>query len=1402
MYVPLYATDSAFYAAFRLERILMVSALGEYAQLYEQSPDTHLRTMVSQNIQLMTNLLRSGDERFTYDLRITSHPNASKPSLGTIEIHCIIAMRCDAADAQIHANSVYRLFNAHFRDLVWQVVDDVASVLAGIPVRHAVSLMRKSGFILTESHTRANHNAFGMVKAGAGMPSSRHAARERMFYISPFIHSESQPHELFDYLLQHPQPVSISIRVQRTQFHADELRFCQENLATFDDTQNYPAAVAEQISTYQRIMNASLLRSYTTAALLNIDIVSADFVPEHLITLIGGIITQPSGGLFKSAESTAHPIQYHGGYDIVHHSDYLPVAKAFATVQMRQIAPSLYPVLDRLPHIVDVNEAAMAFRFPRSSLVPLPGVKMQSNRQLRPPSELSAHGTIIGEYREHGMTTPIRLSEIDRTRHAYVIGQTGTGKSTVLKSMILDDIHNGRGVCAIDPHGDLINDVLAQIPPHRRDDVIVVDPTQSDAPVGLNLFEYENQEEREIAIQLFQKTIELIEYARGTKPEYMGPVFWQHLRNNAYWVTQDANDPGTIIELYNMYAIKDYHKRWEPFDSQDSKLSNWHNVLKTNSYHRQGDDGHSTFSYFSSKFEDFIFDTRLRMIFGQKQSTFNFFEAMNTQKIVLINLSRGLLSEIASAFMGGVIMAKLQQAALKRAALPAEARRLFAIYVDEFQNYTSDSFISLLSESRKYGIALTLANQFLSQIENPKIISAILGNVGTVIAFRVGIQDGEYLRPRFAPEVTPNDLINLPNWQAYVSTQIKGQSQRPFSMQTIQPLEELDTVSRASMLAQSKRRYGRVRSEVERIIAQSMSTERVLPPVVEEPPAYHVQIEQHPLPHERITRTPGDTQVVAVHGAGLSLWQAGTTSSPATFPLKIGMHPEFINAMYHTPINDILPYRHALGEEHELFSTWVKPHINTLAEAIHHTHHQQQIGEENKSIINYLHPLTGYAMHQHRPSARWIDIALTSEMAVALDDTNRAFVWNNRLPNVAHVCGDIIAIAGGQVNVYLLGRDGVVQCCTLDGIHTIDLPAPITRIYGGLRFILALDIHDCVHQIHVESRIMRWIKAIPENKRFQFVACGIDHIVAYTTDNQVVAWGKNDMRSCEVPAELVNSPARITALAAGLDSSFALDEHGHVYAWGWRILTDETLAHLNTHGVQSITCHGIDFIACTKDGTWWHNNQPFVIPATLNGHHIRRVASNESSFFAIREIDTNDVLVSLMALPIADIEAIALDVKAALTDHDIRTMYQLLQTTTEELTQITVFAEHQDKLTHLIAHVHGLLTSLKLPLLWPDHILNPSTLAPNQPAFGWYVNAFSNQKRRTSFKSTSDNSTRQPWFVRRPQQNDSNMSDDTSNSLSDRLRRNTSDTSNQSTDDLDDFDEFFRDLDDFFRDLD
>lgn len=1313
MHIPIYTTAQAHYVAFQIERILMVNALGEYARLYANAPEYQSNILMAQHVELMSSLLQSGDERMTYAMQFTSTPNVDQPNQGRIDVHCIVAMRVDTVDeAQAYAQSVYRLFNSYFRDVVWRVVADVAALLHTHDARHAVSLTRKSGFIL---HDRADAvHPYGLVQRPSLLARSQQTTSNRMFFISSFVTSGRQAHALFDYMLQHPVPITLSMRVQRTQLSAAEMRFCQENLDTYSEITKYPAAVAQQLAQYQQLMNGMLLRSFTLAALLNIDIISPAFVPEQLITLVGNLITQPAGGLMANQD-----LQYHGGYDIIHHSDYLPVAQAVSGISMRPIPATLTPERDRLPHVVDVNEAAVAFHIPRSSLTPMPGMQMQSHRQLRPPSDLSDTGTVIGQYYEHGITKPIHISEIDRTRHAYIIGQTGTGKSTVLKSMVLDDITKGRGVCVIDPHGDLINDVLAQIPVERRDDVIVVDPTQSDAPVGLNLFEYETQEEREMAIQLFQKTIELIEYARGTKAEYMGPVFWQHLRNNAYWITQDRNDPGTIIELYNMYAISGYYKRWLPYTKDDSKLTSWYHILEEESYHKAGSEGHGTFSYFASKFEDFIFDTRLRLIFGQKHSTFNFFEAMNTQKIVLINLSRGLLSEIASAFMGGVIMAKLQQAALKRAELPAQQRTVFSIYVDEFQNYTSESFVSLLSESRKYGIALTLANQFLAQIENKRITSAIMGNVGTIIAFRVGITDGEELVPRFAPEVTPNDLINLPNWQAYVSTQVQGQSRRPFSMQTIRPREELDLRVQAAVVAQSKHRYGRLRSEVERTLARSMATTREVVST-ESTAKYDMHLTLSPLPHEEITLHASSTRMIATHGGGLSLWSnSARESNPRYTSIIIGLPAFVAKRIDETLLDDIWPYQQHLGDHYGAFHTWANELLSTksLHAATEVVAYQELIDEAKADVLQYCVALLGYQMHQSRPEVPWHDIVLTKHVAVALDTQQRATVWHNHVQAYTHVEDDVCAIAGNEAKAYLLKRDGTIRVCRRSGISVLPDVHGITSIHAGADIVIACGADGELHTLGARVRNM------PSHCTIRLMACGFDHVIGYDTNNQFFAWGKND-NQCGVPPHDLNGQ-HVVALAAGYDRSFALDAAGRLYAWGKHELSAHTMQTLNAYTVAYIACYKNDFICRTTNGIWWHNNQPLMLPTSLMPQTITHVTSNYTGdWLACRAPDQLVPLLERITAPISADAAIDDAVRHMLHDAGITTLYALLQQTHTQLNEMPFFQIHPAQLDAVVAHVQAVLGAFQIALPWPQQAGTLSALMPAQPHVGWYLRAF------------------------------------------------------------------------------
>lgn len=1328
MQIPIHTTNHASYVAFQIDRILMVNALGEYKQLFSKAPEYQSTMTIVQHVELVNSLLQSTDERFTYEMRIISQPNTDQPSQGRICVYCIIAMRdVSTHEAQEHVQRVFRLFNAHFRDVVWVTVADVAPLLTTGTARHAISLTRKSGFILSD-RTDSTH-PYGFVKRTSMLARTQMATNDRMFYISPFVSSGRQSHALFDYMLQHPHPITISMRIQRTQLTAEEVRFCQENLDTYSDTQKYPHAVASQLGQYQQIMNGALLRSYTAAALLNIDVVSPHFIPAPFITLMGNLITQPAGGL----RGISSELQYHGGYDVIHHSDYLPVATAIATVCMRPIPASLTPALDRLPHVVDVNEAAVAFHIPRSSLTPVPGMIMQSHRQLRPPSDLSETGTVIGQYQDYGVTKPIYVSEIDRMRHTYIVGQTGTGKSTVLKSMVLDDIIKGRGVCVIDPHGDLFNDLLTQIPVERRDDVIVFDPTQTDAPIGLNIFEYDTQEEREMAVQLFQKTIELLEHGRQTHDEEMGPVFWQHLRNNAYWVTQDKHDPGTVIEMYNLFTIPEYYKRWQPINTHDDKLVSWEHILQTTDYNKADSDGIALSGYIISKFEDFIFDSRLRLIFGQKQSTFNFYDAMNTQKIVLINLSRGLLSEVASTFMGGVILAKLQQAALKRASLSVSQRPIFSIYVDEFQNYTSDSFVSLLSESRKYGIALTLANQFLDQIENERITQAIMGNVGTIIAFRVGIKDAEILHPRFAPEVEPSDLINLPNWHAYTSTQVHGQSRRPFSLQTIRPREVHDLHSQAAVIAQSKRRYGRLRSEVERMLTQSAAMTREVSNsnVLNQPT---IQMNMFPVAHEIINLASPKETMIAVHGAGLSLWRTNSTSM---VPLIIGIHEHLMRTILDAPIRNTPYMQYTDSRDQRAFLQWADANkVTTLHDALTILD-QQQMTSALVNERNYTHNFIAFQMHQSRHDQQWQEVVLTKKIAVALDTQHQAWVWHNRPPARAEVVADVVAIAGSEHHAYLCKTDGTVVRYHNTGNEQVPNVHNIVKLNSGENFVVAVDASGQMHVIYEHDRFAERVDTIPSHSNIALVACGFDHVIAYDAHQRFITWGANDHKCRDVPSVLKNT--QVVALAAGYDRSFALDANGKLYAWGNHQLSTSTLNTLNTRTVQTITCFRTHFLCQTADGTWWHNNQPLQIPATLAAQYITRIATNYSGdMLAIRAADPLVAILDLQHLALKECSDLDATIRAALNDVGIMTLAELFQQTYDQLRTVPLFQVQPSQLDTLVAYIHNKLVAHQLPLSWPTQPFDWRAIAPTPSQYGWYVRK---PVAPTSSKQSSDDAS-------------------------------------------------------------
>ena len=462
--------------------------------------------------------------------------------------------------------------------------------------------------------------------------------------------------------------------------------------------------------------------------------------------------------------------------------------------------------------ILNTEELASVFHFPIVS-TETPKVKWLNARQAPPPSNILDEGLILGHNVYRGDDVIIKIGKEDRRRHMYAIGQTGTGKSSFLGELIKQDIKNGEGLCVIDPHGDLVEDALESIPKERAEDVILFDPSNTQKPIGLNLLEYdENYPEQKTfvineMIKIFDKLYDL--KATG------GPMFEQYMRNAMLLLMDDPKSGSTLIEISKVLADESFRKY---------KISKCKNYIVTNFWQKEAEKAGGEASlanmvpYITSKLTQFISNDTMRPIIGQQKSSINFREIMDSRKILLVNLSKGRIGEMNAYLLGLVIVGKILVSSLSRTDIPQEERKDFYFYIDEFQNFTTDSISTILSEARKYRLCLNIAHQFLGQLPE-EIQKSVFGNVGTIIAFRVGPEDAEFLAKQFEPVFNEQDLINIDNYNAYIKLMINGTMSRGFNMTTYPPTKGNREISEAiknlSML-----KYGKDRELVEREILE------------------------------------------------------------------------------------------------------------------------------------------------------------------------------------------------------------------------------------------------------------------------------------------------------------------------------------------------------------------------------------------------------------------------------------------------------------------------------------------------------------------------------------------------------------------------------------------------------
>ncbi len=462
--------------------------------------------------------------------------------------------------------------------------------------------------------------------------------------------------------------------------------------------------------------------------------------------------------------------------------------------------------------ILNNEEIASVFHLP-ISVTEAPKIKWLKSNAAPPPINIPEEGITLGFNDYRGEKTTIRIKDQDRRRHLYAIGQTGVGKSNFLQEMAKQDAKEGRGFCFMDPHGDAIEDILTAIPKERAEDVIVFDPSDTQRPFGLNMMEYDptHPEQKTFVINEMIGIFDQLYDLKATG----GPMFEQYMRNAMLLVMDDPDSGSTLMEIPKVLSDEGFRAL---------KLSKCKNPVVIDFWTKEAEKagGEAALAnmvpYITSKLTTFISNDMMRPIIAQQKSTINFREVMDNKKILLINLSKGKIGEINARLLGMVIVGKILMAALSRVTTSEEERVDFYLYLDEFQNVTTNSISQILSEARKYRLCLILAHQFIGQLKE-EISKAVFGNIGSMISFRVGPEDAEFLEKNFAPTFSRQDLVNVDNYHGFARILVDNVLTKPFNISTFPPTSGNQEIANA-LKELSRLKYGRDEAIVNREIMQ------------------------------------------------------------------------------------------------------------------------------------------------------------------------------------------------------------------------------------------------------------------------------------------------------------------------------------------------------------------------------------------------------------------------------------------------------------------------------------------------------------------------------------------------------------------------------------------------------
>ena len=461
--------------------------------------------------------------------------------------------------------------------------------------------------------------------------------------------------------------------------------------------------------------------------------------------------------------------------------------------------------------ILNSVELASIFHLPDQNAIPNSQVERQLTKQVDGPARLATEGLFLGTNQFRGVDKAIYLQEKDRRRHMYVIGQTGMGKSVFLENLAFQDMCDGHGFAFIDPHGDAVEAILQRVPEERIDDVIYFDPADIEHPVGMNMFEYATEDQKDFIVQ---EGISMLQSLFDPNNQgFFGPR-GQHMFRNAALLLMADPAGATFIDIPQCFTDPEFVKSKLKYVTDKAVYDYWTKEFPAS---QKSNDAGEVITWFSSKWGPFISNTIMRNTLGQVKSGFNIREIMDNKKIFLVNLSKGRLGDINANLLGMIFVMKFQQAAMSLQDIPEDQRQDFCLYVDEFQNFATDSFESILSEARKYRLNLIVANQFMTQLTE-KIREALLGNVGTIICGRIGVTDADLMVKAFTPTFTAEDLTKTPNFSAVAKVMMFDMPSTPFTMKLPTPMGEPNEELMESLKAYSAAKFGKTRAEVEKEI--------------------------------------------------------------------------------------------------------------------------------------------------------------------------------------------------------------------------------------------------------------------------------------------------------------------------------------------------------------------------------------------------------------------------------------------------------------------------------------------------------------------------------------------------------------------------------------------------------